>query len=65
VRGPKGDLDSAPITFIAELALHRLEPPQQLRRHNLIDVVGARQEIPWRGSKEGSQAIRVFGGSPQ
>jgi hypothetical protein len=57
MRGPKGDLGLAPIAFVAELTLHTLEPAQKPWCHNLIDVIGAGAQIPWRGSEERRQHI--------
>jgi hypothetical protein len=56
-----GHLGSAPITFIAELTLRRLEPALHFRCDDLIDVVGTSAKIPWRGSEKWGQEIRVFG----
>jgi hypothetical protein len=61
VRRTDGHLGSAPITFIAELTLRRLEPALHFRCDDLIDVVGTSAKIPWRGSEKWGQEIRVFG----
>jgi hypothetical protein len=61
VRSPNGNLGVAPVTFVAKLALYRLEPSQKLRCHHLIDVFGARPEIARCGSEKGSQDVRVVG----
>jgi hypothetical protein len=61
VRRTDGHLGSAPITFIAELALYRLETAQKLRYHHLVDVVGAGTQVPRRGLEQWSHDVRLFG----